>query len=195
MVKNLALTGCISVVMYTLVTGVLYPLAVTGIAQLAFPDRANGSLVSEGGKIVGSELIGQRFTSARYIWSRPSATPEYSYNGGSSAGSNYGPLNPALLNAVKQRVHRLHSADPANQRPIPVDLVTASASGLDPHISVAAALYQVPRVSLERHLRAEEVRIIVEHSIVPRTFGILGEPRVNVLQLNLMLDRHGKGGN
>lgn len=172
----------------TVVTGVIYPLVVTGVAQVAFPTQANGSLVARDGKLVGSALIGQPFDAPKYFWSRPSATSPFPDNAGASSGSNQGPLNPALARAVQARVDALRAADPGNSAAVPVDLVTASASGLDPHISPAAALYQVPRVARERKLDAETVRQLVERHIEGRTLGLLGEPRVNVLALNLALD-------
>jgi K+-transporting ATPase ATPase A chain len=172
----------------TILTGFLYPLAITGIAQLAFPVQANGGLILHDGRVTGSILIGQPFTSPRYFWGRPSATPQEPYNAGSSSGSNLGPNNPALLDAVRGRVERLRAVDPGNSQPIPVDLVTASGSGLDPDISVAAAYYQVPRVARERNLSEDLLRSLVSREIEPRQFGILGEPRVNVLSLNLALD-------
>ncbi|WP_376793470.1 potassium-transporting ATPase subunit KdpC [Thermoflexus sp.] len=172
----------------TLLTGLIYPLVVTGIAQTVFPYQANGSLILRDGRPVGSELIGQPFTDPKYFWSRPSATPSFPYNAAASGGSNLGPTNPALIEAVRRRVEALRAVDPENPQPIPVDLVTASGSGLDPHISVAAALYQVPRVARARGLPEEQVRALVEGYIEGRLFGILGEPRVNVLQLNLALD-------
>jgi K+-transporting ATPase ATPase C chain len=169
----------------TILTGVIYPLAVTGFAQLAFPNQANGSLVVIDGNAYGSELIGQQFDDPKYFWGRPSAA---GYNAAASTGSNYGPMNPALLEAVQARIDSLKAADPDNPLPIPVDLVTASASGLDPHISVAAALYQVRRVASARGLDEAEVKSRVEKYTEGRQFGFLGEPRVNVLLLNLALD-------
>jgi K+-transporting ATPase ATPase C chain len=174
---------------FTLLTGLVYPLLITGAAQVLFPSQANGSLIHEGGKVVGSELIGQPFGSPRYFWSRPSATAPYAYNGAASTGTNLGPLNPAFKDAVAARVKALHEADPGNTAKIPVDLVTASGSGLDPHISPAAAYYQVGRVARERGLAPEDLRKLVEQHVEGRTFGVLGEPRVNVLLLNRALDR------
>ncbi|MFN8459238.1 MAG: potassium-transporting ATPase subunit KdpC [Anaerolineae bacterium] len=178
----------IMLVLLTILTGLLYPLAVTAVAQAAFPNQANGSLIWQDGKPVGSTLIGQPFDNPTYFWGRPSATSPFPYNAAASSGSNLGPTSQALLAAVKARVEALHTADQGNTRPIPVDLVTASASGLDPHLSPAAALYQVGRVAKARGLSEEAVRqLVVEHT-EGRTFGILGEPRVNVLALNLALE-------
>jgi K+-transporting ATPase ATPase C chain len=178
-------------VMLTVVTGIAYPLVITGIAQVAFPHAANGSLIVVNGKTLGSELIGQPFDDPKYFWSRPSATSPQPYNGASSSGSNQGPRNPALADAVKDRIKALRDADPGNTSPVPVDLVTASGSGLDPHISVAAADYQVARVAKARGMAPERIRDLVARTTEGRTLGILGEPRVNVLALNLALDRAG----
>jgi len=181
-------------VILTLITGVLYPLAVTGIAQVVFPAQANGSLILQDGKVVGSELIGQQFDAPKYFWGRLSATGTFPYNAfnaenlTASSGSNYGPLNPALVDMVKARVDALKAADPENTAPIPVDLVTASGSGLDPHLSVAAALYQLPRVARERGLTEETVQQLIDQNTTGRQFGFLGEPTVNFLTLNLALD-------
>ena len=175
-------------ILFTLLTGVIYPLVVTGIAQVVFPEKANGSFIKRDGKIVGSELIGQPFSDPKYFWSRLSATSPYAYNAGSSSGSNYGPLNPALIDGVKKRVQDLKAADPTNTLLIPVDLVTSSASGLDPHISVAAALYQLPRVARVRGMSASQIRSLVNQFTEGRQLGFLGESRVNVLELNLALD-------
>jgi K+-transporting ATPase ATPase C chain len=172
----------------TVVTGVAYPLLVTGIAQGLFPDAANGSLIERDGKPVGSALIGQPFSDPKYFWSRPSATGPVPYNAAASSGSNQGPLNPALEEAVKARIAALKAADPSQTAPISVDLVTASASGLDPHISPAAAAYQVERIARTRALSADAVRTLVAKHTEGRQLGVLGEPRVNVLQLNLALD-------
>ncbi len=172
----------------TLLTGLAYPLAVTGVAQAVFPRQAKGSLILKDGKPVGSELIGQPFDDPKYFWGRPSATTPFPYNAGSSTGSNQGPTNPDLQKAVKERVEALRTADPGNLAPVPVDLVTASGSGLDPHISPAAALYQVPRVAEARGLDKGAVRQLVERHVEGRWLGILGEARVNVLPLNLALD-------
>lgn len=167
------------------ITGVIYPLAVTGIAQVVFPKQANGNLIMVNGKAIGSELIGQQFSDPKYFWGRLSAT---GYNASASSGSNYGPLNLDLRKTAQARINALKAADPGNTLPIPVDLVTASGSGLDPHISVAAALYQVHRVAAARGLSEVEVTSLVERYTQGRQFGILGEPRVNVLELNLALD-------
>jgi K+-transporting ATPase ATPase C chain len=169
-------------------TGLVYPLLVTGIAQLVFPQQANGSLITENGQIVGSALIGQSFDDPKYFWGRPSATSPFPYNAAASSGSNLGPSNPALLQAVQERMAALKAADPTNTQPIPVDLVTASASGLDPDISVAAAIYQVPRVARARGLSEAVVRDLVDQYTQGRQLGFLGEPRIDVLELNLALD-------
>jgi K+-transporting ATPase ATPase C chain len=180
---------------FTIITGVIYPLAVTGIAQVLFPSQANGSLIMVNGKAVGSELIGQQFDDPKYFWGRISATGTFAYNAfnaenlTASSGSNYGPLNPALIDMVQVRIDVLKAADPDNTLPIPVDLVTASGSGLDPHISVAAAVYQLHRVASARGLSEAEVQSLMEQYTEGRQFGFLGEPRVNVLKLNLALDR------
>jgi len=179
-------------VVLSVLTGVIYPYLVTGIAQLAFPRTANGSLIEADGKALGSSLIGQPFDDPKYFWSRPSATSPMPYNAGASSGSNQGPRNPALADAVKDRIKALSEADPDNKQPVPVDLVTASGSGLDPHISVAAAAYQIHRVAKARGMADDKVRALVDAGTRGRTFGILGEPRVNVLELNLALDRSGR---
>jgi K+-transporting ATPase ATPase C chain len=180
----------------TALTGFAYPLLVTSIARAAFPDEASGSLIVRGGKPVGSRLIGQSFSDPKYFWSRPSATAPQPYNGTASGGSNLGPLNPALTDGIKARIAALKAASPGNRAPVPVDLVTASASGLDPDISVAAARYQSERVARARGLRAAVVQSLVATYTQGRLWGILGEPRVNVLALNLALDElsagHGK---
>jgi K+-transporting ATPase ATPase C chain len=172
----------------TLITGVIYPLVVTGVAQLAFPTQAAGSILVRDGKSVGSSLIGQSFSDPKHFWSRPSATAPQPYNGLASGGSNLGPLNPALTDGIKSRMDALRAADPTNQSPIPVDLVTASGSGLDPDVSLAAAYYQAPRVARERGLQPQAVLALIAAHARGRWLGILGEPRVNVLDLNLALD-------
>jgi K+-transporting ATPase ATPase C chain len=172
----------------TVITGVIYPVVITGVAQVAFPTQAGGSIVLKDGKPVGSTLIGQSFSDPKHFWARPSATAPQPNNGLASGGSNQGPLNPALTDAVKQRIDALRAADPANKAPIPVDLVTASGSGLDPEISVAAAYYQLGRVAAARGLQPGAVRALVDAHTHGRWLGILGEPRVNVLELNLALD-------
>jgi K+-transporting ATPase ATPase C chain len=175
-------------VLMTVLTGVIYPVVVTAVAQLAFPYQANGSVIVQNGQAVGSELIGQHFDAPEYFWGRLSATGGVAYNAAASSGSNLGPLNPALTEAAQARISALHAADPTNTTPIPVDLVTASASGLDPHISPAAADYQVARVAQARGLDTTTVRNLVAQHTEGRTLGILGEPTVNVLALNLALD-------
>ncbi len=178
----------------TVLTGLIYPLAVTGIAQLIFPHQANGSLIVINGKTYGSQLIGQQFDAPKYFWGRLSATGDFPYNAfnaqtlSGSSGSNYGPLNPALMKAVQARIEALRAADPGNTGPIPVDLVTASGSGLDPNISVEAAYYQIHRVAQARGLSDATVKALVDKYTQGRQFGFLGEPRVNVLELNLGLD-------
>jgi K+-transporting ATPase ATPase C chain len=176
-------------VLLSAVTGVIYPLAVTGLGQWLFPQQANGSIVTVNGKALGSALIGQQFSAPRYFWGRPSATAPQPYNGASSTGSNLGPLNPALADAVKGRVAALRAADPGNDKPVPIDLVTASASGLDPDISLAGAYYQAERVARARHLALERVQALIERHAERPWLGIFGEPRVNVLALNLALDQ------
>ncbi len=198
----------VMLVLLTIITGLAYPLAVTGMAQVLFPYQANGSLIVKGGQVAGSELIGQPFDACTslgcspvletvhdgcagdpgYFWGRPSVTAPFPYNAAASTGSNLGPSNPALEEVVEARVDALHAVDPGNTQPIPVDLVTASASGLDPHISVAAALYQVPRVARVRGLTEDQVAALVRQFTDGRQLGVLGEPRVNVLNLNLALD-------
>ncbi|QBC45068.1 potassium-transporting ATPase subunit KdpC [Iodobacter fluviatilis] len=171
------------------ITGLAYPLMVTGIAQTIMPDQANGSLITDQGKTVGSSLIGQNFSEPQYFWGRPSATSPMAYNGNGSGGANLGPTNPALLGTVKARAEGLKKAHPDQAGSIPVDLVTASGSGLDPHISIAAASYQLERVSVARKLSAEKVGKLLEESTEGRQFAVFGEPRVNVLKLNLALDQ------
>jgi K+-transporting ATPase ATPase C chain len=175
-------------VILTLITGIAYPLLITGIAQALFPRQANGSLLLRDGQPVGSGLIGQSFSAPKYFWSRPSATTPQPYNGSASGGSNQGPLNPAFVQAVTARIQALRAADPANQAPVPVDLVTASASGLDPDISLAAADYQVARVARARGLPSAVVQQLVNSQAHGKLLGFLGEPRVTVLELNLALE-------
>lgn len=175
-------------VLLSLITGLLYPLAVTGVAQGVFPEQANGSLVKRDGQVVGSALIGQGFSDPKHFWSRPSATAPMPYNAANSSGSNLGPSNPALHDAVRSRIAALRAADPGNTAPVPVDLVTASASGLDPHISRAAADYQLARVARSRAVGEAEVRALLDQYTEGAWLGFVGEPRVNVLALNLALD-------
>jgi K+-transporting ATPase ATPase C chain len=172
----------------TLLLGIIYPLVVTGIASLAFPRQAAGSLIEHDGKLVGSRLIGQSFTSPGYFWGRPSASAPQAYNGIASGGSNLGPLNPALIDAVKSRAQALRAADPGNAQPIPVELVTASASGLDPEISPAAARYQATRVARVRGIAPARIEALIAEHVQDRLLGVFGEPRINVLELNLALD-------
>jgi K+-transporting ATPase ATPase C chain len=176
----------------SVLTGMIYPALVTGLANVVFPNQANGSLLENEGKIVGSRLIGQNFADPGHFWGRPSATGPMPYNAAASSGSNQGPLNPALEAAVKGRIAALQASNPGQSAPIPVDLVTASASGLDPHISVAAALWQVPRIAGQRRLAETEITSLVSKHTEGRQWGLLGEPRVNVLALNLALDKLAK---
>ncbi|MFZ1755125.1 MAG: potassium-transporting ATPase subunit KdpC [Caldilineaceae bacterium] len=180
--------GLVFLGLFTLLTGVVYPLVVTAVAQTVSPRQANGSLIEQEGVIVGSALIGQPFDDPAYFWGRPSLTSSHPYNGAASAGSNIAPSNPALVERVAARIASLKAADPTNPLPIPVDLVTASGSGLDPHITLAAAEYQTQRVTRVRGLETSVVRQLVAEYTGDRTFGLLGEPRVNVLKLNLALD-------
>jgi len=173
----------------TLLLGIAYPLVIAAAAKMAFPHQAAGSLIYQDGKLIGSTLIGQSFSEPKYFWGRPSATTPQPYNGLASTGSNLGPLNPALIDAVKANAKALHDADPDNQQPVPVDLVTASASGLDPEVSVAAAQYQAARVARARHLEPARVEALIKSHERQRLWGFIGEPRVNVLELNLALDR------
>jgi len=186
-------TATILYLALTVVTGVLYPLGVTAIAQIAMPARANGSLIAQDGRTVGSTLIGQPFSSPGYFWSRPSATGPMPYNAAASSGSNLGPTNPALEEAVRERIAARRAADPGNEAPVPVDLVTASGSGLDPHISPAAAAFQVARVARERGMDPARLRALVAEHTEGRSFWLLGERRVNVLTLNLALDTAADG--
>ena len=187
--KSILRSAVVLFAVLTLVCGVLYPFAITGIGQVAFASQAGGSLVLRNGQPVGSALIGQAFSSSAYFWGRPSATSPMANNAAASSGSNQGPLNPALVDAVKGRIETLKAADPTNQLPVPVDLVTASGSGLDPEISVAAAYYQTARVARERRLSADTVRGLIDQQKATQHLGFFGEPRVNVLALNLALDQ------
>ena len=176
-------------VLMTLLVGIVYPLVIAGVAKTAFPQQAAGSLIYQDGKLIGSTLIGQSFSDPKYFWGRPSATTPQPYNGLASSGSNLGPLNPALIDAVKANAKALHDADPDNQQPVPVELVTASASGLDPEVSPAAAKYQAARVARARHLELTQVEMLIRSHERERLWGFIGEPRINVLELNLALDR------
>jgi len=190
MIKHLK-PAIILFVLLTLLTGVIYPAVVTGLAQLLFPTQANGSLMTDShGKVTGSALIGQPFNDLGHFWGRPSATTPFPYNASASSGSNLGPTNPALIAAVKARLQALKDADPKNNAPVPVDLVTASASGLDPHISPAAADYQINRVAKARTMKPEMLHALIDSNTESRQWGFLGEPRVNVLALNLALDAY-----
>ncbi|MDF2529575.1 MAG: kdpC [Gammaproteobacteria bacterium] len=182
-------TGLMVFIIMTVLTGLIYPLLITGIGQLVFPNQANGSLISKNGKLIGSSLIGQDFTSPKYFWGRPSATLPFPYNAAASQASNLGPINPELMTEVKARVLGLKQANPNAAQAIPVDLVTASGSGLDPDISPAAAFYQAPRIAKQRGLPVATVNTLISQHIQPRQLGILGEARVNVLELNLALDQ------
>ena len=173
----------------TAITGIIYPFVVTGLSQVFFPAQAGGSLIVRDGKAVGSSLIGQPFSDPKYFWSRPSATAPQPYNGTASTGSNVGPLNPALIDGVKSHIEALRAADPGNKAPVPIDLVTASGSGLDPDISLAAAYYQAPRIARTRGLNVEGVTSLIAAHAKGRVLGLFGDPRVNVLELNLALDR------
>jgi len=188
MIRN----AIMSLLLFTILTGIIYPLAVTGLAGAIFPHQANGSIIMKNGKAVGSELLGRQFDDPKYFWGRLSATGPYPYNGGSSSGSNLGPNNPDLMKAAQARMDALRTADPGNGAKIPVELVTASGSGLDPQISPAAAEYQLHRVAKARGLDAARVRDIVGNNTKGRWLGLIGEPVVNVLALNLALDEHGK---
>jgi K+-transporting ATPase ATPase C chain len=187
--KNLLRPMLVLFAAMTLIAGIAYPIVVTAIGQAVFPYQANGSILEKDGKPVGSELIGQQFDAPYYFWGRLSATAPNPYNARNSGGSNLGPTNPALVDEVKGRIQALHAADPANTAPIPVDLVTSSGSGLDPHISPAAAAYQASRVAKARGLTLDQVQRMIAGNTSGRQFGVLGEPRVNVLRLNLALDR------
>jgi len=184
MIRN----SLMSILLFTVITGLIYPLAVTGLAQVIFPSQANGSVITKNGKAIGSKLIGQQFEDPKYFWGRLSATGPYPYNGGSSSGSNLGQNNPALLTAVQARIDALRAADPGNDAKIPVDLVTASGSGLDPHMSQAAAEYQINRVAKTRGLDQTSIHTLIAKHTQGRWLGLIGEPVVNVLELNLALD-------
>lgn len=192
--KNILRPALVLFTVLTLLTGIAYPLVVTGLAQTLFPAQAHGSLIVKNGKAVGSALIGQNFSDPAHFWGRPSATGPMPYNAAASSGSNQGPMNPALLDAVKSRMAVLRAADPDNTAAVPVDLVTASASGLDPHISLAAAKYQLDRVAAARKLSALEVQSLIDQATQRPFLGVLGEPVVNVLQLNLALGAHSSNG-
>jgi len=192
--KNILRPALVLFLVLTLLTGIVYPLVVTGLAQSLFPSQAHGSLIVKDGKAVGSALIGQSFSEPGHFWGRPSATGPMAYNAAASSGSNQGPMNPALEDAVKARVAALRAADPTNTAAVPVDLVTASASGLDPHISPAAAQYQLVRVARARNLSREIVQGLIDQNSQRPILGVLGDPVVNVLQLNLALDAHSSHG-
>ena len=193
--KNILRPSLVLLIALSFLTGVVYPLLVTGLAQGLFPAQAHGSLIYRDGKAVGSTLIGQSFTDPAHFWGRPSATSPMANNAAASGGSNLGPMNPALVDAVKARVAALRAADPSNTAAVPVDLVTASASGLDPHISQAAAQYQLGRVAKARQLSTQVVQGLIDQATQRPLLGLLGEPVVNVLQLNLALDAHSSHGN
>ena len=190
MIRQQIKPAILALIVLSIITGIIYPLFVTGIAQVFFPGQANGSLIYRFGRPVGSTLIGQTFDEPKYFWGRISATSPVAFNAASSSGSNLGPSNPALLDMVKTRINALKAADPDNRKPIPVDLVTSSASGLDPHISLAAASYQVARVAKARGLEQEAVRKIIHRYTYGRFLGLVGEPVVNVLEANLALDAY-----
>ncbi len=191
-IRENLLRGLIAIVIFGFITGVVYPLVVTGISQLAFPSQANGSIIYNGKVAIGSELIGQQFDDPKYFWGRPSATSPDPYNSSLSSGSNYGPLSPSLIDKVNERIKKLKEYEPDNKLPVPIDLVTSSGSGLDPHISIAAAYYQVPRVAKYRNISQNTLCSMIDESVERRQLGILGEPRINVLKLNLVLDKLNK---
>lgn len=192
MIREQLRPALISFLLLTVLTGILYPLSVTAIAQIFFKDQANGSLIFRNGRPVGSSLIGQSFDNPEYLWGRLSATAPASFNAASSSGSNFGPMSPVFLKTVQARIKNLREADPGNQTPVPVDLVTSSASGLDPHISLAAAYYQVPRIARARGMSEDAVKVIIHRHAQGRLFGIIGESVVNVLEVNLSLDQEQK---
>jgi potassium-transporting ATPase KdpC subunit len=189
MVKEQIRPAIFLFIILSVITGIIYPLSVTGIAQCLFRPQANGSLIHADGKNIGSSLIGQQFDDPKYFWGRLSAISPVPYNGASSSGSNLGPLNSALLDAAKARIKALKDADPDNKNPIPVDLVTSSASGLDPHISIAAAYYQIPRIGRKRGISQDAVKGIINRHTSGRFLGIIGEPVVNVLEVNYEMDK------
>lgn len=188
MIREQFKTAVLIFLVLTVITGIIYPVSVTVIAQLLFKKQANGSIIYQDGKAAGSSLIGQQFDDPAYLWGRPSATSPEAYNSAASSGSNMGPSNPALLDAIKARMERLRAADPGNIKPIPVDLVTSSASGLDPHISLAGAYYQVSRIAKKRNVPEGAVEEVINHNTEGRFLGLIGEPVVNVLKVNLDLD-------
>lgn len=188
MIRNQLMTALLMMLLLTIITGVAYPCLITGLSQLLFPNQANGSLIIRDGKVVGSSLIGQSFSEPWYLWGRLSETSLVPYNAASSSGSNLGPSNASLIDEAKTRIEVLRAADPKNTAPIPIDLVTSSGSGLDPHISPAGAYYQVPRIARARGLSEEAVRAIIHRNTKGRLFGFIGEPVVNVLKTNLDLD-------
>jgi K+-transporting ATPase ATPase C chain len=183
-------SSLVIIVLMTILTGIIYPGIVTALAKVIFPVKAAGSILIKNGKKIGSELIGQQFDNPKYFWSRLSATSPYAYNASASSGSNYGPLNQMLQKATKKRIADLQHEDTTNAEPVPIDLVTSSSSGLDPHISVAAARYQAERVAHSRGMKTEQIQLLIQRNSEGRTFGILGEPRVNVLKLNYALDEY-----
>ena len=189
MIRNLLRPAGILFLLLALLTGLIYPLLITALAQVIFPYQANGSLITQNGQVVGSALIGQPFDDPKYFWGRPSAAGGQPYNAAASSGSNLGPTNPALLTRISERIAALKAADPNNNLPVPVDLVTASGSGLDPQISIAAARYQAARVARVRGLALNRLEALIDQYTTGRTLGFLGEPRVNVLELNLALDK------
>ena len=191
MIREQFKTAVLIFLVLTVITGIIYPVSVTAIAQLLFKKQANGSIIFHEGKAVGSSLIGQQFDDPAYLWGRPSATSPAAYNSASSSGSNLGPSNAVLLDTIKARVEKLRAADPGNMKPIPVDLVTSSASGLDPHISLAGAYYQVSRIAKKRNIPEKTVEKIINHNTEGRFLGLIGEPTVNVLKVNLDLDSLG----
>lgn len=188
MIRNQCVTALLMILLLTIITGVAYPCLITGLSQLFFPNQANGSLIVRDGKVVGSSLIGQSFDKPQYLWGRLSATSLMPYNAASSSGSNLGPSNVSLIDAAKARIEALRMFDPKNTAPIPVDLVTSSGSGLDPHVSLAGAYYQVPRIAKARGMSEEAVKTVIHGNTKGRLFGFIGEPVVNVLKANLDLD-------